>query len=318
MNRSSKTGGVFQPQTLDVDDSILGKALQIVDNGGDDFLPKNVPMAAKNISLPKRAADNVPVVKVTPSPGLCVKSKNISGEKVFINLCKIGQIPPPPPLSEDKLKEIIASEDYGTDFRVPMSLGGPREEKDKSGSSCTACDVAINTVWFEDVMYDSIAFTTFVVNIAMEGLCEKFGDKVNLDRQNWTILKNKKYLGTLQKHHIQQRANTPGEFSKIREISESAVNEASTVKYPDIDYHIVRTPVEGLAERLTASLKLPGQVSKSGLELDIGEDRLVFAAPKRKTLDIYLPYKVDQARANADFDVDAQVLTVNMPLQAEV
>ena len=44
------------------------------------------------------------------------------------------------------------------------------------------------------------------------------------------------------------------------EISESAVNEASTVKYPDIDYHIVRTPVEGLAERLTASLKLPGQV----------------------------------------------------------
>ena len=92
------------------------------------------------------------------------------------------------------------------------------------------------------------------------GLCEKFGDKVNLDRQNWTILKNKKYLGTLQKHHIQQRANTPGEFSKISEISESAVNEASTVKYPDIDYHIVRTPVEGLAERLTASLKLPGQV----------------------------------------------------------
>ena len=44
---------------------------------------------------------------------------------------------------------------------------------------------------------------------------------------------------------------------------------------------------------------------------------MVFAAPKRKTLDIYLPYKVDQARANADFDVDAQVLTVNMPLQAE-
>ena len=53
-----------------------------------------------------------------------------------------------------------------------MSLGGPREEKDKSGSSCTACDVAINTVWFEDVMYDSIAFTTFVVNIAMEGTIE--------------------------------------------------------------------------------------------------------------------------------------------------
>ena len=53
-------------------------------------------------------------------------------------------------------------------------------------------------------MVNSIAFTTFVINVAMEGLCEKYGDKVNLDRQNWIILKNKKYLGTLQRHHIQQ------------------------------------------------------------------------------------------------------------------
>ena len=53
-------------------------------------------------------------------------------------------------------------------------------------------------------MLNSIAFTTFVVNVAMEGLCEKYGDEVNLDRQNWIILKNKKYLGALQRHHIQQ------------------------------------------------------------------------------------------------------------------
>ena len=53
-------------------------------------------------------------------------------------------------------------------------------------------------------MVNSITFTTFVINVAMEGLCEKYGDEVNLDRQNWIILKNKKYLGTLQRHHIQQ------------------------------------------------------------------------------------------------------------------
>ena len=53
-------------------------------------------------------------------------------------------------------------------------------------------------------MVNSIAFTTFVINVAMEGLCEKYGDEVNLDRQNWIILKNKKYLGTLQRHQIQQ------------------------------------------------------------------------------------------------------------------
>ena len=57
---------------------------------------------------------------------------------------------------------------------------------------------------YEETMVNSIAFTTFVINVAMEGLCEKYGDEVNLDRQNWVILKNKKYLGTLQRHHIQQ------------------------------------------------------------------------------------------------------------------
>ena len=60
---------------------------------------------------------------------------------------------------------------------------------------------------YEETMVNSIAFTTFVINVAMEGLCEKYGDDVNLDRQNWIILKNKKYLGTLQRHHIQQVGN---------------------------------------------------------------------------------------------------------------
>ena len=59
----------------------------------------------------------IPIFKVTPTPGMCIKTKNVKDEKVFINLCKIQEIPPAPPLSEDKLKDIIASEDYSADFR---------------------------------------------------------------------------------------------------------------------------------------------------------------------------------------------------------
>ena len=66
---------------------------------------------------------------------------------------------------------------------------------------------------YEETMVNSIAFTTFVINVAMEGLCEKYGDEVNLDRQNWVILKNKKYLGTLQRHHIQQVRKYFGSFT---------------------------------------------------------------------------------------------------------
>ena len=67
-------------------------------------------------------------------------------------------------------------------------------------------------------MVNSIAFTTFVINVAMEGLCEKYGDEVNLDRQNWVILKNKKYLGTLQRHHIQQVLQYCGIFELLNHV----------------------------------------------------------------------------------------------------
>ena len=59
-----------------------------------------------------------------------------------------------------------------------MSLGAPRPEKDKSGIPCLASDVAVNSAWFEDNVSDNLVFTTFVVSVAMEGLCEKYGDKV--------------------------------------------------------------------------------------------------------------------------------------------
>jgi len=323
MNRSAKTEGIFQPQTLDVDESIINRALKIVDDdvigGGSDVTGSGLfpssgrssSSAAKQLGLkssPLLPAENLPVIKVTPNPGLCVKTRNVEGGKVFVNVCKIQEIPPPPPLTEDKLKEMIANEDYSSDFRVPMSLGSPRQEKDKSGGECLACDVAINAVWFDDVMFDSIAFTTFVVNVAMEGLCEKYGDTVNLDRQNWTILKNKKYLGNLQKHHIQQRANTPGDNVRITEISEE-----STVKYDQPEYLMVKENPPEHPDRLVVSIKVPDHVTKTGLQLDVGEDRLIFSS-KKSHLDIFLPFDVDQELAEATFDTDEQNLVVKMPL----
>ncbi len=125
---------------------------------------------------------------------------------MFLNLCRVNEIPPAPPMSESRLRSVIADEDYDSDYRVPMSLGAPREEQDKSGSPCLACDVAVNSAWFADTVAKSDVFTAFVAHVAMEGLCEKYGDAVNLDRQNWTVLRNKKYLGRPQRHRVQKRA----------------------------------------------------------------------------------------------------------------
>ena len=62
-----------------------------------------------------------------------MKTKNIEGQKVFVNVCKVEAIPPAKPISEEALKAIIVSEDYETDYKIPMSLGGPRKVSFKIG-----------------------------------------------------------------------------------------------------------------------------------------------------------------------------------------
>ena len=118
MNRD-KSGGVFQARTLDIDDSILDRNLRIL-GLGDDSDPEvaGLPPSLRDPPLSMLSPDeNLPSVSVSPKPGLCVKTKNVAGEKVFVNLCKIDQIPPAPHITEEKLKSIIQSEDYDTDFR---------------------------------------------------------------------------------------------------------------------------------------------------------------------------------------------------------
>ncbi len=145
---------------------------------------------------------------------------------MFLNLCRVNEIPPAPPMSESRLRSVIADDDYDSDYRVPMSLGAPREEQDKSGSPCLACDVAVNSAWFADTVAKSDVFTAFVAHVAMEGLCEKYGDAVNLDRQNWTVLRNKKYLGKPQRHRVQKRAKG----NMIEEVPSSSSSGAKSDK----------------------------------------------------------------------------------------
>lgn len=113
-----------------------------------------------------------------------------------------------------------------------MSLGAPRSEKDKQGVGCWAAEVAVNSVWFDDVMKQSEAFTAFVITVAMEGLADKYGEEARLDRDSWTVLKNKKAQGDkLPAHRIQQRGQAG--IQDIGETGDSAatgITATSTVK----------------------------------------------------------------------------------------
>lgn len=315
-NRNSN-GGLFQPKTLEVDNSLFDKNLRIVESGFSDTNPAVSPFLNQNEPKSILPEPDLPSITVIPDSGMCVKTKNIEGEKVFINVCKVQSIPPAKPISEEALQNIIASEDYTSDFRIPMSLGAPRKEKDKSGRDCYSCDVAVNSVWYDQTMVDSLTFTTFLVTLAMEGLCNKYGDVCNLDRQNWSILRNKKYMGKPQKHTIQQRAN----FSKIQEVSGNGDELMkpivtskpliSTVKEKP-DLLLVKNPPDSTKpEMMNATLKLPKVVSVNELVLELGEDRFVLQS-ENYFLDIFLPFNISHDKSKAVFLRDRHELKVDM------
>ena len=268
----------------------------------DELFPKRNPIRPPPTTLitPKTEAEpEFPSVRVTPQPGIVVKTKNVSGQKVFINLCKIAEIPPPPPLAEDDLKRLIAAENYDDfNYRVPMSLGTPRTENDKSGNPSLVADVAVNASWFEEPMKESVAFTTFVVNVAFEGLCDKYGDDLNLDRQNWVILRNRKYVGELKRHDIQKRNSAKQKIEEVTEI------RRKRKKRPELQMFVEENG------DFIAKIFLPGMRNSQNATLDVGEDRIVFEAPDY-ALDVFIPVNLDtSASVFAEFDVKTTCLTI--------
>ena len=63
-----------------------------------------------------------------------------------------------------------------------------RKEKDKSGGECFAAEIAVNSSWFENTVVHSDIVLSFVLTIAMEGLCEKHGEDARQNRVSWHFL----------------------------------------------------------------------------------------------------------------------------------
>ena len=197
-----------------------------------------------------------------------------------------------------------------------MSLGSPRTEKDKSGNDCLVSDVAVNAVWYDETMVDSLTFTTFLIQLAMEGLCDKYGDLCNLDRQSWSILRNKRYMGKLQRHTIQQRASA----TKIEEVNHETKVDKKPLIVPAATKVIsketpslilIKEPHEATQpNRLVARIDLPKELSKIGLNLELGEDRLALQS-NHYSLDIFLPYMILPSSSKAEFHTSNRQLIVN-------
>lgn len=135
------------------------------------------------------------------STGFCVKTRSITDDKIFINICQTDSIPNPDDISEQQLVEILQSE-TPSEFRVPMSIGEPRTDSDRNGKPATIYDIAIHPTFFKKVE-NSQLFKQFLLTVVFEGIQDKYNITINTG--NFIILKNKKAMGNLQLHRIQQR-----------------------------------------------------------------------------------------------------------------
>ncbi|XP_041033686.1 PIH1 domain-containing protein 1 isoform X1 [Carcharodon carcharias] len=254
--------------------------------------------------------------QIRPQPGFCVKTKTKNSGKVFINVCKSDQIPPPPDLSEESLVALLESDDP-SGYRIPMSLGEPHAEIDNSGNGCTAYDIVINSKFYNKILNNKL-FMEFFLTIGFEGLENKYN--LELSRE-WRMLKNRKFLGSITEQNIRTKSKPV-----IQELESSALNagscsnplisevERSTCVEPE--FTIVAEPADEHPSFLVAEISLPKVDLARSLLLDLGEDRIVlWARPDLYHLDIYIPYNIVQEESGSQFNRKTRVLTITMPVQ---
>ncbi|XP_076239076.1 PIH1 domain containing 1 isoform X2 [Calliopsis andreniformis] len=297
---------------LDIDDTILTKNLT---------LPEN---AEKESSLIKRP-DSKPFFIIQPKPGICIKTKTEDGEKVFINICTSDKIPPPEDISDAKFYEIVLEE--SPQFVIPMSIGRERLESDKGGSPCATYDIAINTTYFEKCQNKN-NFLLFTISIIMNAISNKLNKPLNME--NYVILKNRKALGKLQQHRIENREpRIPSQAQKplIEEIKSSAkktigktlsTQKVSTESMINIksNYVILKQPLEGTAKHLIGLFKMPKEITGENAEVLLDQNRIVISVDSANIMyDLSVPYIINIACVKSCLDKDLRVLRLDMPVQ---
>ncbi|XP_065647211.1 PIH1 domain-containing protein 1 isoform X2 [Hydra vulgaris] len=260
---------------------------------------------------------------VTPKPGWCLKTNVDSGEKVFINICTSDLVLKPKDLTENEVRKIVESEDP-TKFRIPMGIGEPHKEKDKSDKDVNAYDIVIHPEFFEKCKKIQF-FKEFFIMLVFEGIENKFN--ISLSRE-YRILKNRKAVGSLRMQNVRSKA-TPVIMdmdSSMYELEKEAIaqqkfsiSEVSTKKLSlktnltPPTYTVIQEPPHGYPNFLVIEIDLLKENSSTNFQLDVGEDCLIFQS-NIYFLDITLPFNVDNEQTGAQYHCKTKKLTVTMPV----
>ncbi|XP_017782328.1 PREDICTED: PIH1 domain-containing protein 1 [Nicrophorus vespilloides] len=297
---------------LDVDSSLRERNYLLAKDPAEDEMEKFFSQAAadRQIQQPKL---------VKPSPGMCLKTKDVkTGKKMFMNICVTEEIPAPKDISETELERIVSSEEM-SDFRVPMSIGEIHVEQDNKGSKVDVCDIAVNTKFFKKIQ-TMRSFKEIFLAIVLEGVQEKYS--LTLDNE-MIILKNKKSMGTLQVHRLRpmemkekmgEKTQTQNKLPSLTNILPQEQNKRKLIEAissPDRQepkYRLLQKKDNQFV--LYAEIYLPYIISHEEISLSIGEDRLILDS-NYYFLDIFMD-NVDRDRCISIFNKINKFLTITM------
>lgn len=301
---------------LDIDDTILTKNLMLPENAqkDEDFM---------------KQFDSKPFFIIQPMPGICIKAKTDGGEKVFLNICTSDKIPAPEDISDAELFEIVL--DDNPQFVVPMSIGSERLESDKGGTPCITYDIAINTAYFEKCQKNK-SFLLFTISVVMDGVSNKFNK--SLHTENYVILKNRKVMGKLQQHRIENREpriHSQNQKPLIEEIKSSAKDtygnqnksnklnnpSSESIVNPSSNYVLLKQPLEGTPSNLIGLFDMPKGVTSKDVEVLLDENRIIITVDKSSlTYDLSVPYIIKVSHVKSYLDKDLRVLRLDMPVKS--
>lgn len=248
-------------------------------------------------------------------------------KKVFINVCQTDGIPAPENITHDELEQMLHTETE-SNYRVPMSISELRQVPHR-GVSNTVCDVAVNPAFFKIVRTDPL-FSDFLIQIIIEAIDQKYN--VQLNGAKCTILINKKHMGQLVRHRVQNRdvkkvyesykspdaetrqklADLDGTTGKSRLIEELEPTKIIAAKKNIPSWRLKLR--EGL---VIGEFYLPSCTHRD-IVLEMNDDRLVLDAPKCKFhLDGFLERNVDVDRCTSQFLTDKSVSSSIKPYECE-
>lgn len=252
---------------------------------------------------------------ITPKPGFCVKTKTDNNEKMFINVCHTGEVPPPPGTLD--VYKIMAGENPEEEslFRFPLSLGDLHIELDKSGNECKCYDVVINSDYYRKVSEDP-ALRDFLMTLACSGLERKFD--ISIDVGTCVVL-NKPYHGRMPTHFIKVTHENMSPTEKIAPENDLVmpVKDASrlvVLPSPEIlQYNLFITPASGCPSLLIFQGITTAVPNRKSMSVFVSKNKLTVRQSKLKALiSIRLPYAVIAEKSLSNFWRNR--LTVAMPI----